>query len=75
MALPPVEEGPKIGPMIPLEALTAAGGTTLSTAAVTPASAGGDAASTIVKRLAGDAKAMPPAGRADDYSWSAEATP
>ena len=75
MAVPPVEEGPKIGPMMPLDALTAAGGTALSTAAAAPAAASGDVATTIVKRLAGDEKAMPPAGRADNYSWSAEATP
>jgi len=61
--------------MIPLDALTAAGGTALSTAAAAPAAASGDVATTVVKRLAGDEKAMPPAGRADNYSWSAEATP
>jgi hypothetical protein len=65
----PVEPGeptPRIGPMVPIDALTL-GGETLSTdaAAKEPAAA----ADAIVERIAGGAAAAAPAARADNYVW------
>jgi hypothetical protein len=64
-AVAPGEEGPQIGPMVPLDALAAAGGETLATDAADEES--GSVAASISKRLAGD-ESVPP-GRADFYAW------
>jgi hypothetical protein len=73
----PGETGPKIGPMIPIEALTS-GGTMLSAAAsaapptmpaITTVPQPGAVVTDILERLGGDAAAAPPAGRIDDYVW------
>ena len=62
------EEAPKIGPMVPIEALSAAGGDVLSGGAGASAESG-DMATAISERLLGDAEASPPQGRADNYLW------
>jgi hypothetical protein len=72
-AVAPGEAVPKIGPMVPIEALTA-GGTALSAAAPSPAAKSGAAAAAIVTRLAGE-PAVVPHGRADDYVWPVRAPP
>jgi hypothetical protein len=69
----PGEAVPKIGPMVPIEALTA-GGTELSAAAPAPATKSGAAAAAIVTRLGGETAAVPQ-GRADDYVWPVRAPP
>jgi hypothetical protein len=63
----PGEPTPRIGPMVPIDALTL-GGDTLSTGAAAsnePAAA----ADAIVERIAGSAAAAPPPARADNYVW------
>jgi hypothetical protein len=72
-AATPGEAVPKIGPMVPIEALTA-GGTALSAAAPSSATKSGAAAAAIETRLAGEPAAVPP-GRADDYVWPLRAPP
>jgi hypothetical protein len=63
----PGEPTPRIGPMVPIDALTL-GGDTLSTG--TAAAKGAEAAAdAIVERIAGSAAAAPPAARADNYLW------
>jgi hypothetical protein len=79
----PGEAAPAIGPMVPLDALSAAGGDVLSTAA--PEDERGGAAETIAKRIAGEgesegaaapaAPAAPPPGRADSYIWPPQPAP
>jgi hypothetical protein len=74
-AAAPVDEGPKIGPMVAIDALTAAPSGVLSGAA--PAGATGPSApqagiaraSVVSGPLAGGAAADAPAGRVDDYTW------
>ncbi len=68
-ALEPGEEGPQIGPMVPLDALAAAGGDSLATGATQEPEEGEGlgAADAIAKRLAGEE--APPAGRIDFYKW------
>ena len=61
----PGEAGPQIGPMVPMEALTAAGGEALATSASDEA--GGSATEAIAERLAGEGAV--PQGRADFYKW------
>ena len=68
----PAEEGPKIGPMVSLDALTVSAGDAALSSGATPASVTtSGAAVTIVRRLSGETGAAAPAGRADDYSWPA----
>jgi hypothetical protein len=69
-ALPPPDaaQGPSIGPMVPIDALTA-GGDALSGAPVSPEQAGGAVVTTISKRLAGEEASAPPDGRVDQYAW------
>ncbi|MGH6923908.1 MAG: SGNH/GDSL hydrolase family protein [Propylenella sp.] len=69
-ALKPGEEGPQIGPMVPLDALGAAGSETLATGVGgkdEEEDVGGDATAEIAKRLAGEE--APPPGRVDFYKW------
>jgi hypothetical protein len=72
-AATPGEAVPKIGPMVPIEALTA-GGTSLSAAALPSAAKSGAAAAAIETRLAGEPAAVPQ-GRADDYVWPVRPPP
>jgi hypothetical protein len=60
------QEGPKIGPMVSLDALAADGASTLS-AGASPESIG-SATAAVVKRLSG-AGGSAPIGRADSYGW------
>jgi hypothetical protein len=76
----PGDAAPAIGPMVPLDALSAAGGDVLSTAP--PEDERGGAAETIAKRIVGEtggegaaALSAPPAGRADSYIWPPQPTP
>ncbi len=62
----PGEPAPRIGPMLPIEALRT-GGTSLSKVAASAAAKSGTAAAAVVARLAIDV--APPPGRADDYLW------
>ncbi len=73
-ALESGEEGPQIGPMVPLDALATAGGDSLATGAtqVTEEGEGLGAAETIAKRLAGEE--APPPGRIDFYKWPPSVT-
>ncbi len=64
---PKVPNGPQIGPMVPLDALSAAGGDALSTDKADAARGG--VAEAIAARLANKDAALPPAGRADSYFW------
>jgi hypothetical protein len=74
-AVPAGPEAPKIGPMVPLEALSLAGGSELSAA---PAAARGTAAAAIAARLSDDDAELPPEARVDSFVWPprrAAATP
>lgn len=62
---PPAPDAPKIGPMVPLDALSLAGGDALSSGS----DGSGSVAETISERLAKeDSEAAPPA-RVDSYIW------
>jgi uncharacterized protein len=64
----PGETGdPRIGPMVPFEALGTVGGDALSPAA--GAKERGIVAASISKRIADEKAAEPPIGRADNYFW------
>jgi hypothetical protein len=67
----PASEGPKIGPMVSLEALSAGGAESLSSG-VPPVEE--SATTAVVNRLGGQGAGTPP-GRADNYAWPSAATP
>jgi hypothetical protein len=67
-AVSPSEQGPRIGPMVPIEALTV-GGEALSAEAASAEAASGAAATAISNRLGGEEATVPPRGRVDSYAW------
>lgn len=69
--LEPAEQAPRIGEMLPLEAVEAGGGAALSTTASAASPGSGAATDVVAKRLAGDPGAIAPSGRADDFTWPA----
>ncbi len=64
----PAMAGPRIGPMVPMEALST-GGDALSAGAASAEPSSGAVVSTISRRLAGEGAAVPPTGRVDAYAW------
>jgi hypothetical protein len=65
----PANAGPRIGPMVPIEALSTGGDALSAAPAAEPSS--GAVVTTISKRLAGEGAATPPNGRVDAYAWPA----
>lgn len=82
LALPdgaePGGQGPRIGPMVPIEALTT-GGDALSAGPESETGASGAVVTAIARRLGGADPVVPPSGRIDSYAWPppapASATP
>jgi hypothetical protein len=77
----PADQGPRIGPMIPIDALSVAVATSLS-AGAPPVATGpaaqsghGKVAERVAERLVGDGKTVPPPGRADNFAWPAPPVP
>lgn len=66
----PVESGPRIGPMVPLDALLTSNSDTLSGGASAGlASAPGGAVTASIAADPSDPQGATPPGRADDYTW------
>lgn len=70
----PAEAGPRIGPMVPIEALST-GGNALSAGPASAELSSGAVVTTISKRLTGDGAAVPPNARVDSYAWPAPPDP